>query len=119
MSVLIFSMTMSVDGYVTDREGGIGWSAPTDELFLFHLEQVRGLGAYLLGRSLYETMLPWETDPALSTSEAGAAFAETWSALPKVVFSRTLDSVEVNARLAQKPLADEIAAALGATDKDV
>jgi dihydrofolate reductase len=119
VAVLIFSMTVSVDGFVADREGGIGWSTPTDELFLFHLEQVRGLGAYLLGRRLYETMLPWETDPALSASEAGAAFAETWNALPKVVFSRTLDSVQGNARLAQKPLAEEVAEALGATDKDV
>ena len=119
MPVLIFSMTTSLDGYVTDREGGIGWSSPSDELFLFHHEQVRGLGAYLCGRRLYETMLPWETDPALSASEAGRAFAETWNALPKVVFSRTLDSVQGNARLARKPLAEEVAEALGATDKDV
>ncbi len=119
MTVLIFSMTVSADGYVADRDGGIGWSSPTDELFLFHHEQVRGLGAYLCGRRLYETMLPWETDPALSASEAGAAFAETWSALPKVVFSRTLDSVQGNARLAQTTLAEEVAEALAATDRDV
>ena len=34
---------------------------------------------------------------------------------PKVVFSRTLDSVQGNARLAEAPLAEEIAAALDAT----
>ena len=40
-------------------------------------------------------------------------------AIPKVVFSRTLDSVQGNARLAEASLAEEVAAALDATDKDV
>jgi hypothetical protein len=31
---------------------------------------------------------------------ATAAFADVWCAIPKVVFSRTLDSVQGNARLA-------------------
>jgi dihydrofolate reductase len=35
------------------------------------------------------------------------------------VFSRTLDTVQGNARLAQASLAEEVAAALEATDKDV
>lgn len=48
-----------------------------------------------------------------------AAFADVWCALPKVVFSRTLDHVQGNARLAEGSLADEVAAALDATDKDV
>ena len=52
-------------------------------------------------------------------NELGAAFADIWVAIPKVVFSRTLDSVEGNARLAEASVAEEAAAALGATDKDV
>jgi hypothetical protein len=35
---------------------------------------------------------------------------------PKVVFSRTLDSVQGNARLAEASVAEEAAAALDATD---
>ena len=42
-----------------------------------------------------------------------------WCAIPKVVFSHTLDSVHGNARLAEASLAEEAAAALDATDKDV
>jgi dihydrofolate reductase len=64
-------------------------------------------------------MLVWETDPSMRENEDDAAFADVWGALPKVVFSRTLDSVEGNARLAQASLAEEAAAALDATDKDV
>jgi dihydrofolate reductase len=64
-------------------------------------------------------MLPWETDPSMRESELDAEFADVWSALPKVVFSRTLDSVQGNARLAEASVAEEAAAALDATDKGV
>jgi dihydrofolate reductase len=108
-----------VDGFIADREGEFGWTVPDEELFRFHLERVRELGGCLLGRRLYETMLAWETDPSLRETELDAAFADAWCALPKVVFSRTLDSVQGNARLAEGSVAEEVAAALAATDKDV
>jgi dihydrofolate reductase len=117
--MLIFSMGVTVDGFIADREGAFAWSVPSDELFGFHIEQVRGLGGFLLGRRLYETMLVWETDPSMRDDELGAAFADVWCAIPKVVFSRTLDGVQGNARLAEGSVAEEAAAALDATDKDV
>jgi dihydrofolate reductase len=117
--MLIFSMSVSVDGFIADREGAFAWGAPDEEQFRFHVAQIRELGGYLLGRRLYETMLVWETDPSLRDSELRAEFADVWSAIPKVVFSRTLDRVQGNARLAEASLAEEAAAALGATDKDV
>jgi dihydrofolate reductase len=117
--MLIYSMSVSVDGFIADREGGFDWTAPSEELFRFHLALVGELGGYLLGRRLYESMLVWETDPSLRETEHQAAFADVWSAIPKVVFSRTLDSVQGNARLAEGSVADEVAAALDATDRDV
>lgn len=117
--MLIFSMNVSVDGFIADRNGGFGWTVPDEEQFRFHVSQVSELGGYLCGRRLYETMLVWETDPSLRDTELGAEFADIWCALPKVVFSRTLDNVQGNARLATASLTDEIAAALAATDKDV
>jgi dihydrofolate reductase len=117
--MLIYSMSVSVDGFIADREGAFEWTPPGEELFRFHTALVSELGGYLLGRRLYETMLVWETDPSMRDNELGAAFADVWCAIPKVVFSRTLDSVQGNARLAQTSLAEEIAAALDATDKDV
>ena len=98
--MLIYSMSVSVDGFIADREGAFGWTAPEEELFRFHLAEVRKLGGFLIGRRLYETMLVWETDPSLRDNELGAAFADVWCAIPKTVFSRTLDSVQGNARLA-------------------
>jgi dihydrofolate reductase len=117
--MLIYSMGVSVDGFIADREGRFGWTVPDEELFRFHLARVRELGCHLCGRKLYETMLVWETDPSLRTTELDAAFADVWCALPKVVFSRTLDSVQGNARLAEGSVAEEIAAALAMTEKDV
>ena len=117
--MLIYSMSVSVDGFIADREGAFGWTAPKEGQFRFHITRTRELGGYLCGRRLYETKLVWETDPSMRDSEPGAAFADVWRALPKVVFSRTLDSVGGNARLAEASLAEEAAAALDATDKDV
>jgi dihydrofolate reductase len=90
--MLIYSMSVSVDGFIANREGAFEWTAPSDELFRFHIALV---------------------------SELGAAFADVWCAIPKVVFSRTLDGVQGNARLAEASLAEEAAAALDGTDKDV
>src|SRR3954470_17860701 len=117
--MLIYSMSVSVDGFIADRDGAFAWTPPSDEQFRFHTAQVRELGGYLCGRRLYETMLVWETDPSMRGNELGAAFADVWCALPKVVFSRTLDTVRGNARLAEGSLAEEVAVALEATGKDV
>jgi dihydrofolate reductase len=117
--MLIYSMSVSVDGFIADREGEFGWSFPSEDQFRFHIAQTRELGRFLCGRRLYETMLVWETDPSLRDDELGAAFADVWCAIPKVVFSRTLDTVQGNARLAGASVAEEAAAALAATDKDV
>jgi dihydrofolate reductase len=117
--MLIYSMSSSVDGFIADRDGLFDWGVPSEEQFRFHIEQIRELGVYLAGRRIYETMLVWETDPSMRAREPGAEFAEVWSAIPKVVFSRTLDAVEGNARLATGSVSEEVTAALSATDKDV
>lgn len=117
--MLVYSMSVTADGFIADRAGDFGWGVPGDEQFRFHLIETRELGVFLCGRRLYETMLPWETDPSMRDDELRTEFADVWCALPKVVFSRTLDGVEGNARLAGAPLAEEAAAARDATDMDV
>lgn len=119
MGRLIYSMSVSADGFIADRGGDFDWSVPSDEQFAFHLREVSEIGCCLLGRRLYETMLPWETDASLRDSRDAEAFADGWRAIPKVVFTRTLDRVEGNARLAAASVPDEVAQALAATDKDV
>src|SRR3712207_907830 len=64
-------------------------------------------------------MLVWKTDPSMRDTESRSAFADVWCAIPKVVFSRTLDGVQGNARVAEGSVAEEVSAVLDATDKDV
>jgi dihydrofolate reductase len=109
MRSVTYSMGMSLDGYVVGPDGSFDWTAPDDELFRSHIDEIRGVGVYLLGRRLYETMLYWETadqDPSLDDSRL--EWAALWKALPKLVFSTTLSAVEGNARLASGGLAEEI-----------
>src|SRR5918996_5257524 len=101
--MLVYSMGVSVDGFIADREGAFGWTTPSEEQFRFHLAQVRELGGCLLGRRLYETLLVWETDPSLRDNELGAAFADVWCALPKVVFSSRSTSVSAGRRPDHEP----------------
>ena len=117
--MLIYSMSVSADGYIYDRDGDFNWGELGDDLTDFHTEQVSALGAYLLGRRLYETMRVWDTEPSLRETASGTEFADVWANLPKVVFSRELTSVDPTARLATASVADEVAATLASTDLGV
>jgi dihydrofolate reductase len=109
MRKVIFSMSVSLDGFIAGPGGEIDWSAPDDELHRFHNERVGELSAHLLGRRLYETMLYWETaDHEPEFGETERDFARIWLALPRIVFSTTLDAVEGNARLARGSIAEEL-----------
>jgi dihydrofolate reductase len=105
---LIYSMGVSLDGFIAGPEGDFAWSAPDEELHRFHNQQTGELGAHLCGRKLYETMVYWETEDP-NWSDYAREFAEIWQGLPKIVFSRTLTSVEGNARLAEAEPAAEVA----------
>jgi dihydrofolate reductase len=105
---LVYSMGVSLDGYIAGPGGGIEWSAPSEELHRFHNEQSREVGVHLLGRRLYETMTYWETAEERPGSPEHE-FARIWRRTPKVVFSRTLESVEGNSRLAEANVAEEVA----------
>lgn len=109
MRELIYSLGVSLDGYIAARDGAIDWTAPDEELHRFHNQQARETGIHLYGRRLYEVMTYWETageNPELSEPEL--EFARIGKDMPKVVFSSTLTAVEGNATLAT----DSVAAVL-------
>jgi hypothetical protein len=116
-AVLIYPMGVSVDGFIADREGAFGWTVPSEEQFRFHTAQVRELGGYLCGAGFTRRCCRGRRITRCATTSSG--FADVWCAIPKVVFSRTLDSVQGNAWLAEAWAPEEAAAALDATDKDV
>ncbi|WP_031110477.1 dihydrofolate reductase family protein [Streptomyces sp. NRRL S-146] len=109
MRSVTYSMNVSLDGYIVGPDGGFDWTEPDAEVFRFWIDEIRQVDVHLLGRRLYETMLYWETaDQDSSLDDAQLEWAALWNPLPKVVFSRTLTSVQGNARLASGGLAGEI-----------
>jgi dihydrofolate reductase len=117
--MLIYSMSVAVNGFIADRDGAFDWTAPDEEQFRFHLAQTRQIGGSLLGRRALPDHAGVAERSLLRDTELGAAVADLWCALPKVVLSRTLDGVQGNALLAEASVAQETAAALEATDNDV
>ncbi|MFL5820071.1 MAG: dihydrofolate reductase family protein [Solirubrobacteraceae bacterium] len=110
MRRLIYSMGVSLDGFIAGPDGDIDWSAPDEELHRFHNQQARETGAHLYGRRLYEAMTYWETaDEQPSLPEHELEFARIWKDTPKIVFSRTLESVGGNARLVGDGAGDVVA----------
>ena len=109
MATLIYSMSVSLDGYIAGPDGAIDWSGPDEELMRFKTEQTRELTGHLSGRGLYENMLVWETAEQAFTDPLALEFAPIWTALPQVVFSTSLTTVKAGARLARGDVAAEVA----------
>ena len=120
MRKLVYSMGVSLDGFIAGPQGEIDWSGPDEELHRFHNRQAQELGAHLCGRRLYEEMLYWETaEPNPSAADYELEFARIWKALPKIVFSTTLETVEGNARLVRDGVAEEVARLKAEPGKDL
>jgi dihydrofolate reductase len=109
MRMVIYSMSVSLDGFIAGPDGDISWTAPDQELFRFHVQQTRHIGVELMGRRLYEEMLVWGDAAAAPSGPDELEFARIWNAIPKVVFSTTLEQVKGNARLAVDNVAGEVA----------
>lgn len=111
MRPLIYSMNVSLDGYISGPNDEDDWAEPDEELHRFHNDQVAALGGHLLGRRLYEVMRYWEDfeEREPSAPQYTVEFARSWKALPKIVYSSTLTSVEGNSRLSTEDPVAEVA----------
>ena len=103
--MLVYSVIASLDGYTADAEGKFDWAEPDEEVHAFVNELERGIGTYLYGRRMYETMVSWETVPLAGQSQPTRDFAEIWRAADKVVYSTTLTAAS-SARTRIEPLFD-------------
>ncbi len=108
MRTVIYSMSVSLDGFIAGPGGDIGFTAPDQERMEFHVQQTREIGTELMGRRLYEEMLVWEAAETTMSGAQELEFARIWNPIPKIVFSTTLEQVEGNARLASDDVAGEV-----------
>lgn len=111
MRKVIYSMIVSLDGYIAGPNQDISWTMVDEELHMHFNQLESSADAQLYGRRLYEVMRYWETahtNPDISAYEL--EYARIWQGIPKVVFSRTLTEVGPNARLVRDNVAEEVAA---------
>ncbi|MCF6391197.1 dihydrofolate reductase family protein [Mycobacterium sp. MBM] len=101
MGKLIYGFNVSIDGYIADAAGNIDWSDPCEELHQYWNDFERDTAMAFYGRRIYDLMAAyWPTaDTAVDATPLIVDFAQIWRSMPKVVFSRTLKSVDWNSRL--------------------
>jgi dihydrofolate reductase len=110
MGKVIYSMGVSMDGYIAGPRGEIS-VVPDEELHRFHNEQMRATEMHVYGRRLYEVMRVWDTyaEENPTAPEHELEFARIWADAPKLVFSRTLEEVGPGATLASGDVAETVA----------
>jgi dihydrofolate reductase len=90
MAKLIYSMIVSVDGYVENEHGGLDW-APDEEVNSYINQLVPSVGTFLHGRRMYESMVYWETAHTVPDLPPFLRdWTRLWQAADKIVYSRTL-----------------------------
>jgi dihydrofolate reductase len=107
---LILHMSVSMDGFVARSDGVIDWLAGDggripdhgDQRHRVNLELLGQIDVIVMGRGAY-------VDMERGWSRSDNPMARLMNSLPKVVFSQSLSAVDWNnARLARRPLDEEI-----------
>src|SRR6185436_14316020 len=105
--IVVFNQ-VTLDGYFSDENGDMSWAHKQDpEWNAFVADNAKGESELLFGRITYELMASfWPTPQAL---ESFPAVAKQMNSLPKVVFSRTMETASWNnTRLVKDNLAGEV-----------
>jgi len=108
---LVYSTSLSLDGYIEAATGDPRWVIPDEDLHRHFNDVEREIDTLLYGRRMYELMVGyWPTaDQDPSAPSFIAEYARLWKPVLKVVFSSTLDSVQWNSRLVRGDPVAEVA----------
>lgn len=88
MRKVIVSNLMSLDGFFEGPNHELDWFVVDQEFFEYARDMLRGVDTILFGRKTYQHMADyWPSAPA-------EEIADQMNNLPKIVFSRTLESAE-------------------------
>jgi dihydrofolate reductase len=111
MRKLVYSTSLSLDGYIDSAAGDPSWVVPDEELHRHFNDVERETDTLLYGRRMYEMMAAyWPTaDQDASAPAAIVEYAHIWKPVPKIVFSSTLERVDWNSRLIRRDAVAEVA----------
>lgn len=111
MRKVIFTTSLSLDGYIEAASGDPSWVFPDEELHRHFNSLEQEIDTHLYGRRMYELMLAyWPTaDQNPSAPPYEIDYAHIWKAMPKVVFSKTLETVDWNSRLVREDAKEQVA----------
>lgn len=110
MRKLVFSMNISLDGYLEGPHGELDWTVADAEMHDFFTNLLKQADLMIFGRVAYQLLASyWPTaasDPHIDRSELD--FANTINPLPKIVYSRTLENVGWNTQVKREFQPEEI-----------
>lgn len=120
MRKLIYAINITADGCVDHMKQRVDNEGP--EYLEYFVQLMRETSVQVFGRKTYELMVPYwpevERDPSSSTEDL--EFARAFNSLDKVVFSRSLDSVDDGGtRIVNADLRDEIMKLKSQEGKDI
>jgi dihydrofolate reductase len=121
MGTVVYSMMVSLDGFVSTPDGSLDWVIIEDEIHRFANDEQARVAVSVYGRGMWETMAYWSTaDQNPGEPPVQVEFAKIWQASPKVVVSRSLETVEgPNVRLIRGDGVDEVRRLAAETDGEV
>ena len=107
MRKVFLFMMVTLDGFFEGPNHEIDWHNVDEEFNEFAIDQLNEVDTILFGRVTYEGMASyWPTTGAIEDDPEVAA---RMNAIPKIVFSRTLDRAEwSNSRLIRENIAEEV-----------
>ncbi|SMD18531.1 dihydrofolate reductase family protein [Pedobacter nyackensis] len=105
MRNIIYGINLTADG-CCDHTKGNG----TADIHEYFTDLMRDVDLIVYGRITYQLMVPYWPDVAKSQSgtKTENEFAQTFNAIDKIVFSKSLHSVEGNTRIIRDNLAEEV-----------
>src|SRR6202163_1832238 len=106
MRKVIFAINITVDGCCDHTKQFVD-----EEKLEYFTHLMRNVDLQVFGRKTYQLMVPYWPDVAKdpSATKADKDFADAFVSINKIVFSRSLDSVEgTNTRIVRTSLRDEI-----------
>lgn len=108
MRNLIYAINLSIDGCCDHAV--LGPEVMTDEVAEYHIDLMRDVDLTLFGRKTYELMVPYWPDIAKdpSADKSDLEFARKFTAMDKIVFSRSLVHAEANTRIVRSNPGDEL-----------